>query len=73
MAAYDPSQTMLLTIIPIVCLITGTLIDVAPAIILFGSFFAPDRVQAQIDPVHFVVLLVYGIALRLFTPPVRPL
>jgi TRAP-type C4-dicarboxylate transport system permease large subunit len=68
--AYDPSPTMLLAIIAIVCLITGTVIDVAPAIILLGSVFAPIAFQLQIDPVHFGVLLVYGMAIGLFTPPV---
>jgi tripartite ATP-independent transporter DctM subunit len=68
--AYDPSQTSLLAIIAIVCLITGTVIDVAPAIILLGSVFAPIAFQLQIDPVHFGVLLVYGMAIGLFTPPV---
>ena len=68
--AYDPSQTALLAIIAIVCLITGTVIDVAPAIILLGSVFAPIAFQLQIDPVHFGVLLVYGMAIGLFTPPV---
>ena len=68
--AYDPSPTMLLAIIAVVCLITGTVIDVAPAIILLGSVFAPIAFQLQIDPVHFGVLLVYGMAIGLFTPPV---
>jgi tripartite ATP-independent transporter DctM subunit len=68
--AYDPSQTALLAIIAVVCLITGTVIDVAPAIILLGSVFAPIAFQLKIDPVHFGVLLVYGMAIGLFTPPV---
>ena len=68
--AYDPSPTTLLAIIAVVCLITGTVIDVAPAIILLGSVFAPIAFQLQIDPVHFGVLLVYGMAIGLFTPPV---
>jgi tripartite ATP-independent transporter DctM subunit len=70
LAAYNPSQTMLLAIIAIVCLITGTVIDVAPAIILLGSVFAPIAFKLEIDPVHFGVLLVYGMAIGLFTPPV---
>jgi tripartite ATP-independent transporter DctM subunit len=68
--AYDPSQTALLAIIAIVCLITGTVIDVAPAIILLGSVFAPIAFQLKIDPIHFGVLLVYAMAIGLFTPPV---
>ena len=68
--SHDPSQTTLLAIIAFVCLITGTDIDVAPAIILLGSVFAPIAFHLQIDPVHFGVLLVYGMAIGLFTPPV---
>ena len=46
------------------------MIDVAPAIILLGSVFAPIAFKLNIDPVHFGVLLVYGMAIGLFTPPV---
>ncbi len=68
--SLGPSQTILLAIIAVVCLITGTVIDVSPAIILLGSVFAPVAFQLQIDPVHFGVLLVYAMAIGLFTPPV---
>lgn len=68
--SLGPSQTALLAIIAVVCLITGTVIDVAPAIILLGSVFAPIAFHLKIDPVHFGVLLVYGMAIGLFTPPV---
>lgn len=69
-ASFDPSPTMLLAIIALVCLVTGTVIDVAPAIILLGSVFAPVAFNLKVDPVHFGVLLVYGMAIGLFTPPV---
>ncbi|MFB3816570.1 MAG: TRAP transporter large permease [Candidatus Methylomirabilales bacterium] len=69
-ASYDPSPTTLLAIIAGVCLITGTVIDVAPAIILLGSVFAPVAFALHVDPVHFGVLLVYAMAIGLFTPPV---
>ncbi len=69
-ASYNPSPTALLAIIAVVCLITGTVIDVAPAIILLGSVFAPIAFNLNVDPVHFGVLLVYGMAIGLFTPPV---
>jgi tripartite ATP-independent transporter DctM subunit len=68
--SLGPSQTTLLAIIAVVCLITGTVIDVAPAIILLGSVFAPVAFHIKIDPVHFGVLLVYAMAIGLFTPPV---
>jgi tripartite ATP-independent transporter DctM subunit len=68
--SYGPSQVALLAIVAVICLITGTVIDVAPAIILLGSVFAPIAFKLGVDPVHFGVLLVYGMAIGLFTPPV---
>ena len=65
-----PSQTGVLAVIAVIGLIAGTVIDMAPAIILFGSVFAPVATRVGCDPVHFGVTLVFALAIGLFTPPV---
>jgi len=65
-----PSQTGVLAVIAAIGLIAGTVIDMAPAIILFGSVFAPVATRVGCDPVHFGVTLVFALAIGLFTPPV---
>lgn len=65
-----PSETGVLAVIAVIGLAAGTVIDMAPAIILFGSVFAPVANQVGCDPVHFGVTLVFALAIGLFTPPV---
>ena len=65
-----PSETGVLAVIAIIGLIAGTVIDMAPAIILFGSVFTPVATRVGCDPVHFGVTLVFALAIGLFTPPV---
>jgi len=65
-----PSPTAFLAIVAAICLVAGTVIDVAPAIILFGAVFAPVAQNVGVDPVHFGVTLVFSLAIGLFTPPV---
>ncbi|MEM2927096.1 MAG: TRAP transporter large permease [Candidatus Bathyarchaeia archaeon] len=65
-----PSPTALLAIIALICLAAGTVIDMAPAIILFGTVFAPVAERVGGDPIHFGVTLVFSLAIGLFTPPV---
>lgn len=65
-----PSTTALLAIVALICLAAGTVIDMAPAIILFGSVFAPVAEKVGVDPIHFGVTLVFSLAIGLFTPPV---
>jgi tripartite ATP-independent transporter DctM subunit len=65
-----PSETGVLAVIAVIGLVAGTVIDMAPAIILFGSVFTPVATRVGCDPVHFGVTLVFALAIGLFTPPV---
>jgi tripartite ATP-independent transporter DctM subunit len=65
-----PSKTAILFLIAVTCLFTGTIIDVTPAIILLGAVFGPVAAKVGLDPVHFGVVLVFSMAVGLFTPPV---
>ena len=65
-----PDKMSIMFLIAGTCLLTGTLIDVTPAIILLGAVFGPVAVKVGLDPVHFGVVLVFAMAIGLFTPPV---
>ena len=53
-----------------IILITGTFIDVSPAILLFTPVFLPSIINMAISPILFGVILVIGLAVGACTPPV---
>jgi|TARA_Y100000031_G_scaffold91147_1_gene100205 tripartite ATP-independent transporter DctM subunit len=53
-----------------IILITGTFIDVSPAILLFTPVFMPSIISMGISPILFGVILVIGLAVGACTPPV---
>lgn len=54
----------------LVILITGTFVDVSPAILLLTPVFLPAMVALGMHPIQFGVLLISGLAVGLVTPPV---
>ena len=64
------SPTWMLTLIAVIVLIAGTVIDVSPAILLLTPVFLPAVKAAGISPVLFGVVLVSGLAVGACTPPV---
>jgi tripartite ATP-independent transporter DctM subunit len=62
--------TLLLTTIMGIILITGTFIDVSPAILLITPVFLPAVVAVGISPIQFGGLLIAGLAVGAVTPPV---
>ena len=63
------STSMLLLFVAII-LISGTFIDVSPAILLFTPVFLPSIIQLGVSPILFGVVLVIGLAVGACTPPV---
>ncbi|MCG8502377.1 MAG: TRAP transporter large permease [Firmicutes bacterium] len=59
----------LLILLDIILVLVGMTVDASPAIIVFTPLFLPIAVTAGIDPIHFLVLSVMGLALGLTTPP----
>ncbi|MCG8385951.1 MAG: TRAP transporter large permease subunit, partial [Cytophagales bacterium] len=53
-----------------VILLTGTFVDVTPAILLLTPVFLPAMVALGMSPIQFGVLLISGLAVGLVTPPV---
>ncbi len=64
-----PVFFILLVIIAII-LITGTFVDVSPAILLLTPVFLPAVASLGVSPIQFGVILITGLAIGLITPPV---
>lgn len=59
-----------LLLINIALLLIGLVIDLFPAILIFGPIFAPVAYQYGIDPLHFGVVFCVNLILGMNTPPV---
>ena len=70
MAGLQLPGWVLLLFINAVILITGTFVDVSPAILLLTPVFLPAAVMLGMDPIQFGALLIAGLAVGLVTPPV---
>lgn len=51
-------------------LVIGTFLDPLPAILIFTPIFLPLAESLGISPIHFAVVMVFGLAIGLATPPV---
>ena len=58
-----------LVVIMIMVIMIGMVVDASPACLIFVPLFLPIAVKVGIDPTHFIVLVVVGLALGLTTPP----
>ncbi|KPJ78094.1 MAG: hypothetical protein AMJ54_05210 [Deltaproteobacteria bacterium SG8_13] len=64
-----PTFVILLSI-DLIILITGTFVDVSPAILLLTPVFLPSMAVLGVSRVQFGVILITGLAVGLVTPPV---
>ena len=69
-STFGLNPTSMLLLFAIIILISGTFIDVSPAILLFTPVFLPSIVNIGISPILFGVILVIGLAVGACTPPV---
>lgn len=60
----------ILLIINLILLISGTFMDVTPAILIFTPLFLPIVESIGISPVHFGIILIYNLCIGNITPPV---
>ena len=58
-----------LIVVMILVIMIGMVVDASPACLIFVPLFLPIAVQMGVDPIHFIVLTVVGLALGLTTPP----
>jgi len=52
-----------------ILIVMGSVLEGAAALIIFGPLLMPVAVQLHVDPLHFGVVLVFGMGLGLFAPP----
>ncbi|PSL48598.1 C4-dicarboxylate transporter DctM subunit [Salsuginibacillus halophilus] len=60
---------LLLLVINIVLLIAGTFIDTISAVSIFTPLFLPLAEQANVDPIHFGIILAVNLTIGMVTPP----
>lgn len=64
------SQTHLLLIVALLCLIVGLFMEPVPALVLLVPILLPAIKILQIDLVHFGIVVVLSLMIGLLTPPV---
>lgn len=67
---FDLSLFWLMMLMIVIILLSGTFIDVSPAILLLTPIFLPMVIAAGGSPILFGVVLVVGLAIGACTPPV---
>lgn len=61
---------VVLMIMMLTLLVSGTFMDLTPAVLIFTPIFLPIALQMGIDPVHFGIMLVFNLAIGIMPPPV---
>ena len=64
------NKYLILLIMNVILLISGTFMDVTPAILIFTPLFLPIVETFGMHPVHFGLILVYNLCIGNITPPV---
>lgn len=57
-------------IVNVVLLIAGCFLDSTSALYIFTPLFAPVALELGINPIHLGVVMIFNLAIGLFTPPV---
>ncbi len=70
MLSISQNKYIILTLMNIILLVIGMIMDMAPAIVLCTPILLPIALKIGIDPVHFGVILMFNLGIGLCTPPV---
>jgi tripartite ATP-independent transporter DctM subunit len=68
--SLSSNQTVVLLMINVLLLALGTLMDMAPLILIMTPILMPVIVSIGIDPVHFGMIMMVNLGIGLLTPPV---
>jgi C4-dicarboxylate transporter DctM subunit len=68
--AFTTSKEVFLLLVNLLLLLLGIFIEPVPALILTAPLLLPVAKAMGVDAVHFGLILVFNLALGLFTPPV---
>ncbi len=64
------NKIVILLIMNVILLISGTFMDVTPAILIFTPLFLPIVKEFGMNPIHFGLILIYNLCIGNITPPV---
>jgi len=64
------SPVLYLLLVDVIILVTGTFVDVSPAILLLTPVFLPAARLLGISGIQFGAIMIVGLAIGLITPPV---
>jgi tripartite ATP-independent transporter DctM subunit len=67
---YANSKILFLLLANILLLLIGTIMDLAPALLIMVPILSPAAMQFGIHPIHFGVMVVINLCIGLVTPPV---
>ncbi len=67
---FSTEAYLVLALILVLILLTGVFIETASALIILTPILLPLAVQLGVDPVHFGIIIVMGLAIGMITPPV---
>jgi tripartite ATP-independent transporter DctM subunit len=70
MHSFTDNPLVFLLLINIILLLIGLVVDLFPAIFIFGPVFAPVAMSYGIDPLHFGLVFCVNLLVGLNTPPV---
>jgi tripartite ATP-independent transporter DctM subunit len=69
-AQLSSNPIMVLLLINVLLLILGTLMDMAPLILIMTPILMPVVKSIGVDPVHFGMIMMVNLGMGLITPPV---
>lgn len=68
--SFTSSRALIIAMILLLLLVVGCFMETVASLIILGPILAPLVSQIGMDPIHFGVVLVFGLCLGLLTPPV---
>jgi len=68
--SVSSNQIVVLMLINVLLLLLGTLMDMAPLILIMTPILMPVILSIGIDPVHFGMIMMVNLGMGLITPPV---
>jgi tripartite ATP-independent transporter DctM subunit len=70
MLSISENKFVILLLINVMLLVLGTLMDMAPLILICAPILYPVVTQFGVDPVHFGMIMMVNLGIGLVTPPV---
>jgi tripartite ATP-independent transporter DctM subunit len=68
--SISDNPIVILLVMNVILLLIGTVMDVAPAILIFTPIFMPIATSIGVDPVHFGIFFILNLCVGTITPPV---